>query len=798
MKKSINKIISVFILISIVISNLPLGVINAYVRPSVAISSPNKTSVNAGGSVSYTIMYSDADQIYLSKSYITLNGFEANVSVSGNGNTRIITLSNIQGTSGNKNISIKANSAENDAGYALATPNSYSFNLINSNQGSTNDIIKPSIAVSSPTNNSVNAGASVSYTVSFTDNSGAVKINTTPNHIILNGFNANISVSNSSNKSVITLTNIQGTNGNKSISIKSGAASDNAGNITSAINSTIPFNLVNKTVNNNQNNSNNNYVDNVRPSISISSPNNSKVYEGGTVVYTVSFADNIGITRVNLSSNYITLNGFNANISVSGSGSARMITLSNIQGNIGYKNITIKSGAAEDASGNKTNAISKSVSFEIIKKENVQKPTSSSQVKPSNKVNNNINKNDINLSINSNIATVKASDVLKSTPKITSSCNDNLAVLGNINKNIKTFSTWFTSQKENSTYATQNNYVAKNKETTYFIDYYNGEENVIKGAKIQLIIPYNVDVLEINSDGYIKTQTAEETIIEWDKASIQSEAKCRLYVKVKYLQNILLENSDKISESFYVTLKTKYNSETETSYLRQLFVDTNVNKRATITKYLSAIDNTNSIRPDDKITRAELAKLLVDSGVIEKKSDNNDYTKYKDADEIPTYAREAVSAIYSTGIIEMFSDSEFKPNNPIVRDEFFKIVAKASEYMSNGKLKINESTFIYRDIVDDKDNTLSDNTKYIMELIRQNVIAKEDTNPDEYILRKEAVEIINSLTFRGPYIEELKNDTIKFADISKSSKYFYNIIGATSTYTYNYSENLEQRILEVK
>ncbi|WP_289466421.1 S-layer homology domain-containing protein, partial [Klebsiella pneumoniae] len=90
-------------------------------------------------------------------------------------------------------------------------------------------------------------------------------------------------------------------------------------------------------------------------------------------------------------------------------------------------------------------------------------------------------------------------------------------------------------------------------------------------------------------------------------------------------------------------------------------------------KYLTVIDSTNSVRPDDKITRAELAKLLVDTGIIEVKQGNTDYTKYKDAEEIPTYAREAVSALYSTGIIEEFSDGEFKPNNPIVRDEFFKI-----------------------------------------------------------------------------------------------------------------------------
>jgi len=678
MKKSINKIISIFILISIVISNLPLGAISAYVRPSVAVSKPSKSTVNAGGSVSYTIMYSDADEIYLSSSYVTLNGFSANISVSGNGDTRTITLSNVQGSNGNKSIVIKARSAENDSGYSYETPNSYSFNLVNNNVNNnvnSTDIIKPSIAVSSPSRTSVNVGGSISYTISFTDN--------------------------------------------------------------------------------------------------------------------------VGISRVNTTSSYITLNGFSANISVVNNGNKSVVTLSNIQGTAGKKNISIKAGAAQDSTGNTTYAISNSTSFSILQKVN---QSNTSVVKPStnNKVNNNINKNNVNLVISSNIATIKASDVLKSTPKITSTCNDNSTVLGDINKDIKTFSAWLLSQKENVSYVSQNNYVAKNEEVTYAVDYYNGSEEQVKDVKIKLTIPYNVDVLEINSDGYIKTQTAEETVIEWDKKSIQSEARCRLYVKVKYLQNKVLENSDKISEMFYVNLKTQYNAENEISYLRQLFVDTNQNKNVTINKYLSALDNTNSIRPEDKITRAELAKLLVDSGVIELKQGNNDYKKYKDAEEIPMYARDAVSALYSQNIIETFTDSEFKPNNPIVRDEFFKIVAKASEYMSNGKLKVNEPTFIYKDIVDDDDKTLSDNIKYIMELIRQNIIPKSETDPDEYILRKDAVEVINALTFRGPYVKDLGKNTIKFADITKEDKYFYNIIGASSTYTYNYSNMLEQQILEIK
>ena len=85
-----------------------------------------------------------------------------------------------------------------------------------------------------------------------------------------------------------------------------------------------------------------------------------------------------------------------------------------------------------------------------------------------------------------------------------------------------------------------------------------------------------------------------------------------------------------------------------------------------------------------------------------------------------------------------------------------------------------------------------------MELIRQNIIAKIDTKPDEYVLRKDAIEIINALTFRGPYVEDLGKNKVKFIDIETNSKYFYNIVGATSTFTYKYTQNLEQQIIDIK
>ena len=73
------------------------------------------------------------------------------------------------------------------------------------------------------------------------------------------------------------------------------------------------------------------------------------------------------IKNISLVANNVTLNGFKANVTISGTGlTSRTITLSDIQGELGTgKNISITAGTAVDAAGNKANAAS-SNSFEIF------------------------------------------------------------------------------------------------------------------------------------------------------------------------------------------------------------------------------------------------------------------------------------------------------------------------------------------------------------------------------------------------------------------------------------------------
>jgi len=392
MKKIFIKTISIFLLMAVVVSNLPLGTIAAGVRPSVSISAPSKTSVVEGSSVTYTVTFSNADEVNSVSDYVTLYNFEANISVSGSGSSRTITLSNVQGTAGKKTISIKTGVVENDNGSSLATPKAVSFTLVentvndnvnndntsnDTNNNATNnntntntnnntvvvskDTTRPSISISAPSVNSVNVGGTVKYVVTFADNKGISNVNLAKDYINLNGFTANVSVTGSGNTRTIVLSNVQGTAGNKTISIKAGAANDAAGNNTLATPNSVSFTLNGAALRGS--------VDEVRPSVSISEPSVKKVYAGGTVSYVVTFADNREIAKINLSDAYLTFNGFTANVKVTGSGNTRTVTLSNIQGEVGKNyNIVVKKGAAEDAAGNQTIQTPHSVSFQIVEK----------------------------------------------------------------------------------------------------------------------------------------------------------------------------------------------------------------------------------------------------------------------------------------------------------------------------------------------------------------------------------------------------------------------------------------------
>ena len=651
----------------------------------------------------------------------------------------------------------------------------------------------PSYTVSNPNVASVNVGGTVIYSVYYNN---ATNINLNVSHVILNGFSANINIRTSGDARVITLSNIQGTAGNKSIGISEGSASSSAGYCGGVSNSNSFYLNVP-------------YVDRENPSLSVSKPSTSSVYVGGAVSYTVSFNDNIKVTSVNLSAAYIILNGFTANVSVNGSGNTRTVTLSNIQGSVGNKNISIKTNAAVDSAGNGTYATPNSASFAIVEKPKANVNTNTGA--GNNNKNNNSTKTNTKTNANKtqspvseekvDITSTSIKEVVefeRSNPVIKSGCEDNEELLGDINKGLKEFGAWVKSEKSAIKYVQQKNYITAGDEVTYFVEYYNGSNETLSNASLSLVIPKGTDVLEISGDGAISDQTKTKTVIGWKLSNVVSGERCRVYVKVKYITDENLVESKNISEIFFVNLKTSANGKTNNSYLRQLLIDNNESKIGTVKKYLTSLDNSENIRPNDEITRAELAVMIEKSGLVEGVTTKDEYKKYKDSKDIQSNARNAVSIMRKLDIMEADAYGRFNPNNPILRDDMLKVISKVLEYSSEDKLKATSAVGIYSSILKDENNKVSVQKDYIMDLVRQNIIAKEDVRAGEYALKREAVELINIASFRGPYLEETAKNAMKFNDIDDSDKYLYSLLGASNSYKYTYTKELLQKITEVQ
>jgi len=730
--------------------------------PTVAIHNPNPSSVYAGETVTYIVEFSDnkgVDKINLTESYIELHGFEATKTVTGNGNTRLVKLTNIQGAADSNNyITVKAGAAVDAAGNKSFALDSNAFTI---SAKPVADKTAPTVYISTPNPASIYAGETVTYIVEFSDNKAIDKINLTESYIELHGFEATKTVTGTGNTRTVTLSNVQGAaDSNNYITVKAGAAVDAAGNKSFALDSDV-FTIKEKPVEP--------VKDTIAPVVKIGAADPKSIYAGGTVKYNVTFSDNIKVTDVNLLKSKIELVGFDAEISIKVDGlKSAVITLKNVKGNAGVnKYIKIDSGVALDAVGNRS-AKAVSPKFSIVK---------------------------------------KASTIVGTKPtitKYTTNCIDDLSLLGDINKEITYFASWVRAEKYTATHVQENNYAAEDETMTYMVEYYNGSTAPAPDVTFDLTIPYKVVVEEINGNGKITKQTDTETVITWNVGTVPSYAAsqgrgyCRLYVRVRFLENKPLEDSKNISEVFYTTLKTTADGNHSYSYMRQLFIDTTEGKTGTYKSYLTTVDTTNQVRPDDEITRAEFAKLLADSGILEVKVGSNDYKTFKDHEAIPAYARDAVSALVKTDIIQAFPDGEFKPNNPILMEDAMQMIAQAATYISEQKLTVYKPVFLYTEALTGTDKKVSPKKDYIMELMRQNVVVKYESNPDTYALRKHVVAMVNSLTFRGPYVEKLPENTLKFADIRDDSVFFYNIVGASNSYTYTYDYRLWQQIVEVQ
>ncbi|MBQ7088021.1 MAG: TIR domain-containing protein [Clostridia bacterium] len=100
-------------------------------------------------------------------------------------------------------------------------------------------------------------------------------------------------------------------------------------------------------------------TDNTAPTVSITTPltaeGSSYVSNGETILFSVHVSDNRALSQYNLFPSMIELDdGLSADITVTGTGNTRTVTLSNISGTPGKHKVTILEGCAVDDAGNRS------------------------------------------------------------------------------------------------------------------------------------------------------------------------------------------------------------------------------------------------------------------------------------------------------------------------------------------------------------------------------------------------------------------------------------------------------------
>jgi subtilisin-like proprotein convertase family protein len=305
--------------------------------PAINISAPSLATTK-NGTISFTVVYSGAETVYLDETFISLSTDDTatgTVSVSGVGAIKTVTISGISG-SGTLGITIAADSAVSTAGkYSLAMYGS-TYCLI--------DSTPPVISIAAPSASTSKSGP-VSYSVSYTE---SPMITLASTDITLNKTgtaNGVVSVTGGGTAlRTVSVSSLTG-DGTLAISLAANTAVDAVGNTTLAFGPSSTF-----------------IVDNTPPGVVISAPSVATT-NSGPVTYTVTYS---GASAITLSSANIVLNKTgtaNASVSVTGSGSTtRTVTLFSTTGD-GTIGISVDANTAIDAAGNYASAPTTSSTF---------------------------------------------------------------------------------------------------------------------------------------------------------------------------------------------------------------------------------------------------------------------------------------------------------------------------------------------------------------------------------------------------------------------------------------------------
>ena len=291
-------------------------------------------------------------------------------------------------------------------------------------------------------------------------------------------------------------------------------------------------------------------------------------------------------------------------------------------------------------------------------------------------------------------------------------------------------------------------------------------ENVDEEVIEDEIVDIERKTLNMSSTGENKTITHKqlaEVIYELKQAGDKiytttetNPAQNEIYIyvyksdKKTPLAVLKIEDTHKIDDKLLAKLEIPVKNDFSNHWAEDTIIDAMLN---------DIIDTKSKVRPNESITRAEFAKILVEStcGVSAFNSDvhKENFTDVNKEDWYYKYV--AILACKGNEFINGYLDGTFRPNQPITRQEAAKVLAKLHDVLNDGKGNIEtgrfdmSGNFIHNDIKTkyDDDSIIAawadESVKYLTD---NNIVNgykeenKELFKPSDEIKRAEALTMV--------------------------------------------------------
>lgn len=124
----------------------------------------------------------------------------------------------------------------------------------------------------------------------------------------------------------------------------------------------------------------------------------------------------------------------------------------------------------------------------------------------------------------------------------------------------------------------------------------------------------------------------------------------------------------------------KFNKNATTSFIDIKTTDWFADQisRAKEAGYIAGYED-GSVKPNNNLSRPEAAVMMSQIVKANNAVSADSLNKFKDADKIPAWAREAIASIITSGIMSGYPDQTFKPQNIITRAEAAVTISLAME-----------------------------------------------------------------------------------------------------------------------